>query len=45
MAAKLEINVRALLGTCEQLIKEQDQQWRLPSYIRNLDQMVNELES
>lgn len=41
---KLEINVRTLLGTCEELLKEDDQKWRLTHYIKSLDLMIKELE-
>jgi hypothetical protein len=44
MAAKLELNIRTLLNTCEQLAKEEEQKWRLPHYIKSLDSMILELE-
>ncbi|KAG5670973.1 hypothetical protein PVAND_001201 [Polypedilum vanderplanki] len=43
MAAKLEINIRSLLSTCEELVKEEDQKWKLTRYIKSLDLMINEL--
>lgn len=44
MAAKLEINIRSLLSTCEELVKDEEQRWRLTRYIKSIDMMLKELE-
>lgn len=43
MSAKLEINVRSLIAHCEELVKDDNQRWRLNKYIKNLDIMLQEL--
>lgn len=43
MAKKLEVNLIALLTTCEDLTDKEEEQWRLVRYISNLDSMLNEL--
>lgn len=43
MTAKLELNIRTLLVQCEELVKEEDQRWRLPRYIKSIDSMIQEL--
>lgn len=43
MSAKLEINVRSLIAHCEEMVKDENQSWRLNKYIKNLDLMINEL--
>lgn len=44
MSAKLELSIRSLLGTCEELVKDEEQRWRLSRYIKSLDTMLKELE-
>lgn len=44
MAAKLENSIRTLLGTCEEIVDDQDQRWRLQKYIKSLDSMIQELD-
>lgn len=44
MSAKLEINIKSLLGHCEELVKDEEQRWRLCRYIKSLDSMLKELE-
>lgn len=43
MSAKLELNLRTLLAQCEELVKDEEQQWRLKSYIKSIDSMIQEL--
>jgi unconventional SNARE in the endoplasmic reticulum protein 1 len=43
MAAKLELNIRSLFGTCNELVDQEDQHWRLTRYIKSLDSMIAEL--
>lgn len=42
--AKLEINIKSLLGTCEEIVKDVEQKWRLTRYIKSLDSMLKEIE-
>lgn len=44
MATKLEINVRTLIVQCEDLAKDDTNNWLLKKYIKSLDTMINELE-
>lgn len=44
MSAKLEVNIKSLLGTCEELLKDEEQKWRLVRYIKSLDSMLKEIE-
>jgi unconventional SNARE in the endoplasmic reticulum protein 1 len=44
MSAKLELNIRSLIGTCEELVKDEEQRWRLNRYLKSLDTMMKELE-
>lgn len=41
--SKLELNIKTLLRTCEELVKEEEQKWRLTHYIKSLDLMLKEL--
>lgn len=45
MSSKLEINIRTLIVQCEELIKEDSNNWLLKKYIRSLDTMIKELEN
>jgi unconventional SNARE in the endoplasmic reticulum protein 1 len=45
MSAKLELNLRTLLSQCEELVKEEDQRWRLTRYIKSIDSMIQELKN
>lgn len=44
MAKKLEVNIRSLITHCEELVKSEDEKWRLIRYIKSLDVMLKELE-
>lgn len=44
MSQKLEINLKSLIAHCEELVKEEDQRWRLNRYVKSLDSMLKELE-
>lgn len=44
MATKLEINVRTLIVQCEDLAKDDANNWLLKKYIKSLDTMINELD-
>lgn len=44
MSTKLEINVRTLIVQCEDLAKDDTNNWLLRKYIKSLDTMINELE-
>lgn len=44
MGTKLEINVRTLIVQCEDLAKDDTNNWLLKKYIKSLDTMINELE-
>lgn len=44
MASKLEINVRTLIVQCEDLAKDDTNNWLLKKYIKSLDTMIKELE-
>lgn len=44
MASTLEINIRSLIVQCEELAKDDTNNWLLKKYIRSLDTMINELE-
>ncbi|GLH01277.1 Vesicle transport protein USE1 [Gryllus bimaculatus] len=43
--SRLEVNVRRLLSQCENMAKEDSQDWRLHKYISALDEMVSSLQS
>lgn len=45
MATALEINIRSLIVQCEDLVKDDTNNWLLKKYIRSLDTMINELEN
>lgn len=44
MTTKLEINVRTLIVQCEDLVKDDANNWLLKKYIKSLDTMIRELE-
>lgn len=44
MTTKLEINIRTLIVQCEELVKDDANNWLLKKYIRSLDTMIKELE-
>lgn len=44
MTTKLEINVRTLIVQCEDLVKDDTNNWLLKKYIKSLDTMIKELE-
>lgn len=44
MTTKLEINVRTLIVQCEDLAKDDVNNWMLKKYIKSLDTMIRELE-
>lgn len=44
MATKLEKNVRTLIVQCEDLAKDDANNWLLKKYIKSLDTMIRELE-
>lgn len=43
MSSKLEINIRSLIFHCEEMAKEDKQDWRLKKFIKSLDTMIIEL--
>lgn len=45
MASKLEINIRSLIVNCEELAKDESNNWMVKKYIKSLDTMISELES
>lgn len=45
MTTKLEINVRTLIVQCEDLTKDDTNNWLLKKYIKSLDTMIRELEN
>jgi Membrane fusion protein Use1 len=44
MSSTLEINIRSLLASCEDMASADNKDWRLKKYIKSLDVMINELE-
>ncbi|XP_055911708.1 vesicle transport protein USE1 [Eupeodes corollae] len=44
MVTKLEINLRSLLVTCEELVKDETNFWRLKKFIKSMDVMIEELQ-
>lgn len=44
MSSKLEINIRTLIVQCEDLVKDDANNWLLKKYIKSLDTMIKELE-
>lgn len=42
--AKLERDIAALVQTCEELVKDVDQRWRLTRYLKSIDGMLTELQ-
>ncbi|XP_055845923.1 vesicle transport protein USE1 [Episyrphus balteatus] len=44
MVTKLEINLRSLLSTCEELVKDETNFWRLKKFIKSMDVMIEELQ-
>lgn len=44
MSSKLEINIRTLIVQCEDLAKDDTNNWLLKKYIKSLDTMIKELE-
>lgn len=44
MSSKLEINIRTLIVQCEDLVKDDSNNWLLKKYIKSLDTMIKELE-
>lgn len=45
MTSKLEINIRTLIVQCEDIAKDDKNNWLLKKYIRSLDTMIKELEN
>lgn len=43
MSSKLEVNIRSLISHCEEMAKEDKQDWRLKKFIKSLDTMIIEL--
>lgn len=44
MVTKLEINLRSLLASCEELVKDETNFWRLKKFIQSMDVMIEELQ-
>ncbi|XP_022213863.2 vesicle transport protein USE1 isoform X2 [Drosophila obscura] len=45
MATKLNVNIRTVLSNCEELVKDEDNFWRLQKFIKAVDIMVAELQA
>lgn len=40
---KLNVNIRTLLANCEELAKDETNNWRLKKFIKSIDTMIDEL--
>lgn len=45
MSTKLELHIRSLIAHCEELVKDDTNNWILKKYVKSLDTMIQELES